>query len=379
MNVLLEGHVCTNILSYSSFEYLFTGTVCRAWKENAKSVHTDVAAAFESPSRIKEAVENGISCQCTDKRDKPTCDFFMEYAEVVDADVSVFRTLHELGYGWGDFTMQNAAIGHKLEIIKFMFEHGCPLNTSVLFNAVKANSLEIVRFLAKNNCPIDETPIETEDEESSNYRLRSFEVAIANNYIDIVRCLRSSMNFPFGTHTFKVACNADYPQNLHTLAYLHSEGCAPSSFLFYEMINDGNFHAVKFMLRHGLHENKNSTAMCIAVTRFQANIMRLLVDYNFEVNNDVVDFATYDMGLVQWLIRAGGGNKCRLTSRAYINTIEHDMNETECIEALNWLLHYWQLDIGFESFEQLVQNQRWSQALYERDDSIADWFKDHLR
>jgi len=371
MNVLLEGRVCTNILSFSSLEYLFTGTVCRAWRENTKLVKTDIATAFESPSRIKEAVDNGISCQCTEKNDGPSCDFFMEYAEIVDADVKVFKTIHEMGYQWGEFTMQNAAIGHKIDIVKFMFENGCPLNPSVLFNAVKTNCLELVQFLAENNCPIDETPID-------NQEVRSFEKAVSNNHIDIVRCLRSSMNFPFGTNTFKVACNADYPKNLHTLAYLHSEGCVPSSFLLYEMIDDGNFHAVKFMLRHGLYENKSPTAMCIAVTRFRANIMSLLVDYEFQVNDDVVNFATYDMGLVKWLIRVGGKDTCRLTPHAYINTIEYDMDDAYCVEVLNWLRHYWKVDIGFETFEELGQNERWSQALDQRDSVVTDWFRDNI-
>lgn len=370
MNVLLEGRVCTNILSYSSLEYLFTGTVCRAWKENTKSICTDIAAAFESPSRIKEAVDNGVCCQCADRDDGSSCDFLMEYAEIVDADVAVFKTIHEMGYGWGEFTMQNAAIGHKIDIVMFMFEHGCPLNSSVLFNAVNNNCLELVQYLAGHKCPIDDTPIDRED-------TRSFELAISKNYTDIVKCLRSVLKFPFDTDTLKAACNADYPKNLHTLRYLHSEGCAPSPFLLYEMINDGNFHAVKFMLRNHLHDNEGPTAMCIAVANFQINIMRLLVDYEFEVNNDVVDLATYDMGIVKWLIRVAGGNKCRLTSRAYINTIEYDMDETYCIEVLDRLLHEWKLDIGFASFEELVQNQRWSKALYHRDPVVTDWFRDN--
>ncbi len=384
MNVLLEGRVCTNILSYSSLDYLFTATVCRAWKQNSKQCfRTDVANAFESPSRIKEAVENGIRCLCphnTDDTDTPnSCDFFMEYAEIVDADVSVFKAIHDMGYGWGQFTMQNAAIDHKIEIIRFMFEHGCPLNSSVLFNAVNSNCLELVQYLAEHNCPIDDTPIETEDQRRVEYNVRSFEKAVAKNDLDIVMCLRSELNFPFGTNTFKVACNADYPKNLHTLAYLYEQGCRPSSLLFYEMVDDGNFHAVKFMLEHQLNENRGPTAMCIAVTRFQANIMRLLVAYRFEVSSDVVDLATYDMGITRWLIRvAGGENCCRPTHRAYIHTVEHDMDETYCIQALDWLYHYWKVDIGFQTYDELAENPRWAIALNNHDPIVAQWFKDSL-
>lgn len=383
MHVLLEGRVCTNILSFTSLEYLYTSTVCRAWRQNNKKecLHTDVAVAFESPSRIKEAVENGIRCQCPrtidesgdDYASNSSCDFFMEYAEIVDADVSVFKAIHDMGYGWGQFTMQNAAIGHKTEIIKFMFEHGCPLNSSVLFNAVNANCLELVQYLAGHNCPIDDTPIETEDQ-----NVRSFEKAISKNYLDIVMCLRSDLKFPFDTNTFKVACNADYPKNLHTLSYLHAQGCRPSSFLFYEMVDDGNFHAVKFMLTHQLNENRGPTAMCIAVTRFQANIMRLLVSYKFEVNSDVIDLATYDMALTRWLIRVAGDSNCKPTWRAYINTVEHHMNDTDCIQTLNWLYNHWKLDTGFQTYDELAENPRWAHALNNRHAIIAQWFKDSL-
>lgn len=384
MNVLLNGCVCTNILSYTHLEYLFTATVCRTWKENTKGeVYTDLAAAFESPSRIQEAVENGVRCRCSEDTDDgeelSSCDFLMEYAEIVDADVTVFQKIHEMGYAWGAYTMQNAAIGNKVEIIKFMHQHGCPLTANVLFNAANYNCLELVGYLAENGCPIDAEPIETEDETLPTYNVRSLEKAISKNHLDVVMYLRSKMNFPFNDETFRVACNADYPKNLHTMAYLHAEGCVPPPFLLYEMIDQGNFHAVNFMLIHRLHENKCATAMCIAVARFETNIMRLLVAYDFEVSDDVVDLATYDIGLVKWLIRVGANTtQCRLTSGAYINTIEHEMDEVYCIEALDWLLNYWKIDIGFTSFSTLVKNERWSQALAMRHPSITDWFIDNL-
>ena len=378
MNVLIEGHICTRILSYTHLEYLFTATVCLSWKENSQSVYTDVAAAFEAPSRIQEAVESGISCQCYKTGDGLSCDFFMEYAELVDADVEVYAAIHEMGFGWGKFTMQNAAIGRKLDVIRYMFEHGCPLNNSVLFNAVKANCLELVHFLAEHNCPIDDTPIETTDERSPDYNVRSFELAVARNHLDIVECLRSRLNFPFNENTFRAACNADFPKNLHVLEYLHSQGCTPPPFLLYEMIDNGNFHAVKFMLGHHLYDNKCATAMCIAVSRFQANIMRLLVDYGFDINNDVVDYATYDMGITKWLLRVSDDSECRLTSNAYINTIEYNMVHTHCIQALDWLFYHWKLEIGFGSLQELLHNERWSQALTERDPSITEWFRDKL-
>lgn len=377
-SVLIEGRVSTNILSYSESEYLYTGTVCRAWKKNGTSVRTDVAAAFESTSRIQEAVENGISCQCPEKdgEKKPSCDWFMEYAELVDADVTVFKKIHEMGYGWGEFTMQNAAIGHKIDIIKFMHQHGCPLNSSVLFNAVNSNCLELVKYLAEHNCPIDETPIEMEDPERLDFNARSFEQAIAKNFLDIVEYLRVKMNFPFDCNTFRAACDADYPKNLATLSFLHDEGCAPDEDLFYDLIDEGNFHAVKFMLAHHLYNNKHSSAMCIAVTSFQANIMRLLADYEFEINSDVVDLATYDMGLVKWLMRVGGEG-CKLTSAAYIHTVEYDMDHVSCIDALDSLRKEWKLETGFESFDELMHNERWSQALNLRDPIITQWFKDN--
>lgn len=373
--VLSEGRVSTNILSYMKSEYVYTATVCRSWKENVKSVRTDIAVAFDSPSRIQEAVENGICCQCPAKDGDPSCDFLMEYAEIVDADVAVFQRIHEMGYDWGQFTMQNAAIGHKIDIVKFMHQHGCPLNPSVLFNAANTNCLELVEYLAEHDCPIDVTPIEMEDSERFDFNVRSLEQAIAKNLLDVVKCLRNKMNFPFDRNTFRAACDADYPKNLDTLAFLHAEKCAPDEDLFYDLIDDGNFHAVKFMLANHLYQNKQSVAMCIAVTSFQAKIMRLLEEYEFEIDSDVVNLATYDMGLVKWLLRVGGKG-CKLTPSAYINTIEYDMDHASCIDALKSLHRECKLKTGFESFDHLMQNQRWSQALNLRDPSITQWFKD---
>lgn len=380
MAVLLEGRVCTNILSYAKHEYLYFGTVCRSWKENVESAYTDLASAFESPARIQEASENGIYCQCPteDGENETSHDFLMEYAEIVDADVAVFKKIHEMGYGWGDFTMQNAAIGHKIDVVKFMHQHGCPLNSSVLFNAANSNCLELVEYLAEHSCPIDDTPIETENSERFDFNVRSFEQAIAKNYLDIVKCLRTKMNFPFDYNTFRVACEADYPKNMDTLAFLHAEGCAPEEDLFYDLIDEGNFYAVKFILTNHLHESRHSSAICIAVASFQAKIIRLLAEYEFEINSDAVDLATYDIGLVRWLMRVGG-ESCKLTPNAYINTVEYDMDHASCIGALDWLQKDWDLQIGFDSFDELMQNTRWSQALNERDQSIGEWFKDNLQ
>ncbi|CAN0225223.1 unnamed protein product [Hapterophycus canaliculatus] len=374
--VLLEGRVVTKVISYIINEYLYTGTVCRSWRENVKPVYTDLAVAFESTSRIQEAVENGIYCQCPRQagENEPSCDFLMEYAEIVDADVAVFKKIHDMGYDWGDFTMQNAAIGHKIDIVKFMHQHGCPLNNSVLFNAANSNCLELVEYLAEHECPIDVTPIEIDNPERFDFNVRSLEQAIAKNFLDVVKCLRTKMNFPFCSKTFRTACNADYPGNIDTLVFLHSEGCVPDQNLFFDLINDGNYGAVKFMLTNHLHHNKHSVAMCITVANFQPRIVKLLADYQFEIDSDVVDLATYDMALLRWLIRIGG-ESCKLTPNAYINTLEYDMDHASCIDTLDCLHTTWKLGTGFRSMDELMQNERWSAALDERDQNITEWFK----
>ena len=307
----------------------------------------------------------------------PACDFLMEYAELVDADVSIFEKINQLGFGWGKYTMQNAAIGRKVEIVKFMHQHGCPLNSSVLFNATNVNCIELVEYLAENGCPIDVTPIEMEDPDRSDFNTRSLERAIEKNSLHIVKLLRTKMNFPFDSCTFRTACEADFPKNMDTLQFLHAEGCRPDETLFYDLIEDGNYHAVKFMLANHLHRDKHSSAMSIAVNNFHHNIVRLLADYKFDIDSDAVDLATYDMALLRWLMRVGG-KRCKLTPKAYINTVEYDMDHASCIEALDSLQNTWNLDTGFETMEELMQNRRWSDALNRADQSITEWFKDHF-
>lgn len=371
-SILLQGCVCTTILSFTSHEFLYTGTVCRAWKENSTSPTTDIAFAFQSPARITEAVENGISCQCPDreKGDTDSCDFFMEYAELVDADISVFRKIHELGYGWGDYTMQNAAIGHKTEVVRFMHENGCPLSKTVLYNAVTADCLELVEYLAENECPIDDTLTGGE----MCFPVRAMEQAVTRNSLGVLRCLHEKMDYRFADDTFRIACEAEYPANMKILRYLRDAGCRPDEELFYDSIEDGNYYATKFMLDNALYPDRGPTAMRVAVINFQGNIMELLVDHGFEISDSVVSLATYDIGLIRWFMRV---RNCKLTSDAYFNTVSYDMHHSSCLDMLNWLYHKCRLKIE-TSFQHMLQDQKWSAALDKRHPKIAAWFQQHL-
>ena len=115
--------------------------------------------------------------------------------------------------------------------------------------------------------------------------------------------------------------------------------------------------------------------MAIAVRNYRGNIMDLLLAHDYEVSNEVVNMATYDMDIVEWLMKE---RVCTITPGAYITTIEHDMHEQECLNVLNCLHDQWGFDIGFKSFEELMGDDRWNNALQDRDTLITQWFQDHL-
>lgn len=375
--VLTEGRVSKNVLSFGEKDFLFTGTVCKSWRENSASVDTNINFAFRSPSRILEAVDNGIA------DDELPC-FLMERAFVIGAKITMFEKLLQMGFTWNKFMMNNAIIENRLDLIKFVHKHGCPLDEEVLYAAVEHNSIKVVEYFADHSRLIDEMLIEDEDKRF-DICTPSMEKAIVNNNLDIVKCLRVRMDFPFDNDAFRVACNAlcgTYePGNRQTtkmLEYLHAEGCTPEIDQFHDCIEEGNYHAVEFMLQKKLYENKLPIAMRIAVVNLQGDIMRLLMAEDFFVSNDVVDLATYDLGIVKWFMEE---RVCTITPGAYINTIEqeqHAMSENCCIEALDWLRWSCGFRVDFKTFDELLQNERWSSALDEWSPRVSKWFQDNI-
>lgn len=363
--VLTEGRVSKNILSFGKEDFLFTGTVCKAWRENSSSTDTNAKASVESLSRTIEACDSGI---CTNEA------AFVSIEE--GADLSIFKEVFHRGIEcWDGVHLEVATSLGRLDVMEFLPKSGrCQFNEEFLHLAVQHDQLESVKYLLRNDCPVDKNIISYRD-------MRSLEVAISHRNLEMVKTLRT-VDYPFAEDTFRTACKAlcgiYKPGNkgvTETLEYLYAEGCRPDKQLFHDSIGDGNYHAVEFMLENKLYENKLPISMRIAVTNFEGDIMRLLMADDFHVSNDVVDLATYDLGIVNWFMDE---RVCTITPGAYINTIEHDMHHSCCIKALEWLHKVCGFDIGFKTVDKLLQNERWSAALEARHPIVLEWFQKNL-
>ena len=252
--VLTEGRVSKNILSFGKEDFLFTGTVCRSWRENSVGTQTSAKASVESVSRVKEAFECHI---CTDEA------AFVAIEE--GASMSVFKAIYDRGFCWWDGVdlvdavhLEVAAIHGRADVLEFLTPLG-PLGAvqydeKFLRKAVNLckyddKIVEVVRFLLNTGCPVDKH-LSGE---------RSLEAAIYRENLELIKTLCTA-DFHLISGTFKAACetkNVDiiqylciellngYPRSdydkLRVLNWLHDEmGCDIGFSSFEEMKNDTN-------------------------------------------------------------------------------------------------------------------------------------------
>ena len=88
---LVEGNVSSRVLSFTKESYLYTGTVCKVWRDNHKkdARATNVLRVLESASTVKEAVKCGVH----------TLDLF-DLAVVFCKDECVLQQLWDMGVRW---------------------------------------------------------------------------------------------------------------------------------------------------------------------------------------------------------------------------------------------------------------------------------------
>lgn len=90
-DALVEGNVSSHVLSFTKESYLYTGTVCKTWRDNhaIDARATNVLRVLESVSMVKEEVEEGVH----------TLDLF-DLAVVFCRDGRVLKQLWDMGVRW---------------------------------------------------------------------------------------------------------------------------------------------------------------------------------------------------------------------------------------------------------------------------------------
>ncbi|CAM9100691.1 unnamed protein product [Ectocarpus sp. 8 AP-2014] len=357
-SIITEGHVSANILSFGENDFIFTGTVCRAWRQNSRSTYTGAGAAVESISRLQEACEHGVNLQVA------------SFHSLEDgASIDVIRKLNETYCFWEHFDIERAAEHGRVDVLKFMREKGYVADERVLHTAVRYNQEEVVEYLLGIGCPIDKTVIEWGfgpciiDE----LKMRSMEVAISEGNLSMVKILRTA-DYPFIDESFVFGCET---RNTEMLEYLTQEKCHVPQGLFRESIELRDFSTLEFLIDHDLLVDEWDLWGCIMDD--DDDMMTFLLGKGIVPKDDDVDSAigSGNLDVAKWLTKE---YSCRPTSLAYMLVFDNAMCDCHYAMYLDWLYDDMQCSIEFSSLEDMCEDPRGAYVLENCSSTIEDWF-----
>ena len=361
--ILTEGCVSANILSFADKTYLFTGTVCKAWRRNSKSTETGAQQSIESLSRLDEAGEYGI--------DRHLASF---WSLRNGADISIIRKLNETNCLWVQQDIEHAAELGRVDVLQFMHENWYFADERVLHTAVRYNRLDVVKYLLSVNTPIDRTVIEWGfgpyiiDE----LRMRSMEVAISDKNLAMVKLLRTA-DYPFIEDSFTFACDTE---NAEMLKYLLHQGCVPPDGLFAECVETKNYFTLAFLIDNLLLRDEWDLWGCV-LDDGDHDVMMFLLDKGILPTDDDVDSAICGGNLRAAKLLTSEYN-CRPTSLAYMLVFESSFCDRHYLELLNWLHDDMQVSLGFVALKEMQEHPRGSLVLEGCSSVIENWFGERL-
>lgn len=277
------------IISFSSQDFLYTGTVCKAWRRNIPHerdpAFTSILEALRSCSRLEEAFASGM-----DKSD------VLDIAIVFNADVSVLRYISkdpEADRSSIVCIMNYAAFVGNLGAVALLYPHveDFGFDENQLFDAVRGGHIDAVKHIAAaltrdeiNKLPTwrldwDEDADMWEvmelvassatefqgvsksirlffaDDDLRRSRTRAMsciDAAIKRNRLDIVRVLReagaelSRGEYPVDSTQLALATG-----NHQMVQYLKNEGLRMDNRVLFDSINTHNVEMVQFVLYAG--------------------------------------------------------------------------------------------------------------------------------
>ena len=76
----------------------------------------------------------------------------------LSGNIRAVKCSHANGCKWDDWTCYNAAIsGNNMELRKWLYSQGCPLNTDTFNVAVEIGNWDVLKWLQSQGCHFDET------------------------------------------------------------------------------------------------------------------------------------------------------------------------------------------------------------------------------
>lgn len=393
------------ILSFSSNDYIFTGTVCKSWNSNSSTRNTNILTTLESTCRVQEAIASHMDCYQ-----------LLDVAIVFGADIEVVLHIAEtIGCCDTDIVSLYAAFtGNMLAMsfVKVEYDECC------LFEAIRGGHRHVVQTMLKGGIYeyVNNLPQWTSDEQKFFGRCKS--IAESNNRLDVVQTLdlyihdeyfhaqMSCMELAIHTNRLDLlhllnAGGADFPGNAFALAvnnggldmlrYLNSEDIVPEDDFVMNYMSHVAFDADKLdlLLQNNLVQLEHRDLQ-VAIYRRRGRATNVLIQLGCPVNDTTVDnaVAAWDFAIAESLMVS---HMCRPTKLAYLWLFTGGLcaccvhgfypaaNDEFYVGKLNWIYSATGFEIAFNSFSEMEADADWSVLLPRVSHTIVSWFKGHFK
>lgn len=285
-DIIVEDVVSSTILSFSSQDFLYTGTVCKSWRQNkGEDTRTSILAALRSCSRLEEAFASGMHKSNV-----------LDIAIVFNADVSVLRHISKDPAADSSSRvciMNYAAFVGNLDAVALMHPNidDFGLDEGHLFDAVRGGHIDVVKHIVAALTPdeINKLPVwrsgwaeyndmrgvvnlvagsadslvcvaksielffgDDDLRRSPTRGMSCMDVAITRNRLDIVRVLceagavLSRGEYPVDSTQLALATG-----NMEMVQYLKNEGLRMDGRVLFDSIKTNNTEMIQFILDAG--------------------------------------------------------------------------------------------------------------------------------
>lgn len=406
MSVITEGNVSSQILSFTHRDFLYTGTVCKSWRQNSRERRTNILRALDSVPMLEDAIAAGMDCS-----------ELLDLAVVFGAGMDVVSKISATRECDTSMVLHYAAFTGNIEMLTLLRQ---PLDEFCLFEAVRGGHRDVVQHILKeshggfvNTLPQWPCTFYDDDDflerctimaEASNRKdvaaslkhyveesyyhadITCLELAIRMDRLGVVHLLYEG-GAAVPAYAFAIAVETS---GLDMLRYLKSDKSQPDEDFLIDYISSESFSVdtIQLLLDNGLVEPRAHDLQQALHTN-SGRTVELLLQFGCPVNNETIDHAvaTWDFSLAtrlmashachptaqayEWLFTAG---LCSCCVQGFYPTVADDFY----LGKLDWIFHATNGDLGFGSFSEMGRDAAWAILLPRLSTVIVEWFKDRF-
>jgi len=405
MSVITEGNVCTNILSFTRDDYLYTATVCSSWRQNCTTKRTSILNALVSLPALEEAIGAGIETHQ-----------LLDLAIVFGAHMGVVRKIGENNVCSTNMMLNFAAFRGDVDMLTYLDEDP---DEYTLHEAIRGGKIAAVKHVVTMGCPLDTVPEwPCSFYEDDAFVERCERIAKYHSRVDVVSLIHM---FVMDVHYFAdVACVelAVLTNREDILQLLHKAGAALPMDIFDLAADTCNLNMLRYLLKVKGPPAADFVVNYIVSERFDIRklelllvngflnlracdlqqaihtrkkpLVDLLLQFDCPVDDHTVDHAVaaWDFGLASSLVESHGR---RPTKKAYewlftggvceccVTGLYPKWTDAFYIDKLNWLYFVTGGEVGFSSFSDMEGTPSWSKILERLSTSVKSWFRCRLK